>query len=328
MSPEQARGAAVDKRADIWAFGIVLYEMLTGRRTFAEETVSDTLAAVLKTEPNWSALPRDTPVPIRRLLRRCLERDRKRRLPDIAIARIEIDEALSAPPDATVATPPAPPSKRALLPWALAALATLAALALAILHFRETRPPERVLRYSIPAPEKSTIQNFALSPDGRYLAIAAEQDGKRRLWVRALDALQSQLLPGTDDATLPFWSPDSAYIGFFAQGKLRKIAVNGGPAQTLCDAANTRGGTWNREGVVLFATLSGIQRVPAAGGVPAPLTKFDAVAGYCYPTFLPGGRRFLYLIVRAAEKSGVYVGSYGQTVDRRAYLCEKRWPSC
>ncbi len=191
MSPEQARGQNVDKRADIWSFGVVFYEMLTGRRLFGGETVSDTLAAVLKTDPDWSALPPDTPPAIRRLLRRCLDRDRKQRLADIADARLEIDEAMGRALESPV--PPRVPQARAHWRWwnAVVALVALVGLAVAVEHFRETPPQPAAVRFQIPAPEKGSFGDtgLALSPDGRQLAfIASGADGRPMLWVRPLDS--------------------------------------------------------------------------------------------------------------------------------------------
>jgi len=239
MSPEQAKGKPADRRADIWAFGVVLMEMLAGRQIYTGETVAETLASVMKDEPRWELLPASTPAGIVKLLRRCLERDPKRRLQAIGEARIAIDEALSGAPAEEAVRPLAPPRPRPI-PWVVTAVATIAALVLAFLYFRQAPQAERVQRYTIAPPEKSSIQTFAISPDGRYIAMAASTEGKLQLWVRALDALQAQLLPGTEDAQLPFWSPDSRWIGFFVQGKLKKVPVNGGPAQSLCDAGGRR----------------------------------------------------------------------------------------
>jgi eukaryotic-like serine/threonine-protein kinase len=319
MPPEQAKGKRVDRRADIWAFGVVMFEMLTGRRMYDEETAPETLASVMRDEPRWAALPENTPPAVRTLLRRCLDKDPKRRLRDIGEARIALDEMSSG---AAVITTAMPPQRKpaARLPWALFAIAALAAVAVSLIHLREEPPAERVLRYTIAPPPKSSIQNFALSPDGRYLALNAVTEGKRQLWVRPLDSLQPQLLPGTDDVLSPFWSPDSRYIAFFAQGKLKKIAVAGGPAQALCDAPEGRGGTWNRDGVIVFTpnvSNSVLQQVQAAGGVPSAVITDPDAALRRYPVFLPDGKRLLYFALSSRENTGVYVASLGGPAGKR-----------
>ena len=320
MPPEQAKGKTVDRRADIWAFGVVLFEMLTGTRGYTGDTAAETLAAVLKEEVNWNKLPADTPRFVRRLLRRCLEKDPKRRLRDIGEARLMLEEPETeetAPPP--TASPAAPlPARRAWLPWAIAGLLALAASVVAWLHFREEPPVERVLRYTISAAEKTTVHSFAISPDGRYLAITGRLQGVNYLWVRRLETLATQLLPGTEGAQYPFWSPDSRHIGFFAQGKLKRIAVNGGPAQSLCDAANGRSGAWTRSGVIVFAPnpSGGIQRVPAVGGVPADVTKTKA--DHRFPELLPDDRHFFYLVsVDTPDKNGVWIASVDGKENRR-----------
>jgi Tol biopolymer transport system component/predicted Ser/Thr protein kinase len=313
MSPEQARGQKVDQRADIWSFGVVFYELLTGRRLFGGDTISDTLAAVLKTDPDWSALPPDTPPAIRRLLRRCLERDRKRRLADIADARLEIDEALEFPA-LTSATP-----ARAALRWWITAigLVALAGLAVAVVHFRETPPQPAAVRFQIPAPEKASFgsNGMALSPDGRQLAfIASGADGHPMLWVRPLDSVTAHVLPGTEGAGYsPFWSPDSRSVGFLVQGKVKKIDAAGGPPETLCDIPSVLlGGSWSRDGVVIFgASAGGLLRVPQAGGVATRLTTVDerhGEFGHLRPWFLPDGRHFLYFS-RAGPETGIYLAA-------------------
>jgi serine/threonine protein kinase/Tol biopolymer transport system component len=323
MSPEQAGGKVADRRSDIWSFGAVLYEMLSGKQAFAGESVSDTLATVMKVDPDWSALPQDTPASIHKLVRRSLTKDHKQRLQAIGDARIVIEEQLANPQsDAEVPRRAEAPAWK--LPWILAAVGIAAALIVSFLHFREARPQERVQRYSIALPENTTtIHSFAISPDGRYVAIAAAVNGKRQLWLRALDALQAQPMPGTEDATYPFWSPDSRYIGFFAQGRLKKIAASGGPAQSLCDAPNGRGGSWNREDVIVFSPSGtaegGIQRVSAAGGVPpADVTRANGVGVFRFPVFLPDGRHFLYLVTfLSVEQDGVHLSSLDGKEDRR-----------
>jgi hypothetical protein len=266
MSPEQARGVTVDKRADICAYGVVLYEMLTGREMFSGETVSDT--AVLRADFDWSLLPAETPAAIRRLLRRCLERDRKKRLRDIGDALVEIDEA----GEPVEQTPAMAPRKRAL-PWAVAAILAAVAVAVSLLHFRESTPEHRLIKFSVWPPEKSTFHNLAISPDGRRLAFITTEAGKSQLWVRPLDSLSAQPLVGVAAASYPFWSPDSRFIGFFADGKLKKIEASGGPAQALCDAPFGRAGSWNRDGVILFNGIGlPLSTVPAQGGEAKPTT--------------------------------------------------------
>jgi eukaryotic-like serine/threonine-protein kinase len=308
MAPEQAKGKIVDKRADIWAFGVVLYELLTGHRLFKGDDVSDTLAQVLTKQPDLQRVPAKA----RRLLMRCLERDPKLRLRDIGEAQFLLDDV----PSASV---PAPP-RRSVAVWGLAGL-LLVALGLASFLYLRQRPPERVvLRYTIGMPASTTnLHSFAISPDGRFVVIAATMSGKRQLWLRSLESLQAQPMPFTEEATYPFWSPDSRYVGFFAQGKLKKIAAAGGPAQSLCDAAEGRGGSWNRDDVIVFSPgPAGIdlQKVSAGGGAPADVT--GSKGAYKHPVFLPDGRRFLYVVARAeGGKAGIYVASLDGKENRR-----------
>ena len=280
MAPEQAAGKPVDKRADIWAFGVVLYEMLTGERLFDGETVSHTLADVLRAPIDFEKLAKETPPSIRNLVERCLDRNVKNRLRDIGEARVIIERVGKEPIAQQIAAAPAASGKGAKAAWAIAGLFVLATIALAVIHFRETPPPQRVMRFQIASPEKTTNPIFELSPDGRTLAFSANEGGRRRLWVRPIDSLTAQPVPGTDDATYLFWSPDSASIGFFVSGKLKKVALSGGPAQTLCDASGGRGGTWNQDGVIVFSPGLGLplERVSAAGGTPAPVTKLGVPA--------------------------------------------------
>jgi len=211
----------------------------------------------------------------------------------------------------------APGSK---LPWILAAVGISAALIVSFLYFRGQPAVERMLRYTIALPENTiSIHSFAISPDGRYVAIAAVVNGKRELWLRALDAFQAQPMPGTEDATYPFWSPDSHHIGCFAQDRIKKIAASGGPAQSLCAALNGRGGSWNREDVIVFSSAgaAGIQRVSAAGDVlPTEVTTTNGSSRF--PVFLPDGSHFLYLVTGVSvEQNGVYRGSLNGKENQR-----------
>jgi serine/threonine protein kinase len=304
MAPEQARGKVVDKRADIWSFGVVLYELLTGERLFFGEDAAETLAAVIHKQPDFAKAPRQA----RRLLEECLQKDSKQRLRDIGDAKRLLGEEQPAQ------SPPAP-RHRSWLPWCIAAFFLLVLMPANILHFRETHPVEQSLRYQIPPPGTAAAQYLALSPDGRNLAFVANNGGPNQVWVRAMDTLEARALAGTDGATYPFWSPDGAYVGFFTDGKLKKIAVAGGPPQTLCDAASGRGGTWNRAGVILFSPgpASVIFRVPAAGGAPVPVTKLSgngAGEGNRFPVFLPDGDHFVYNVGSdRPDAAGVFVGS-------------------
>jgi eukaryotic-like serine/threonine-protein kinase len=309
MSPEQARGLPADKRADIWAFGVVLYEMLTGRTTFAGETVSDTLAAVLKTDPDFALLPAETPPAIRRLLGRCLERDRRKRLHDIADARLEldtIDEAASA----AVATPAA--RRWPWLPWAALAAIPLAAAAGWLLH-RPAKAPSLPVSFSVSSPTEGRLDNmlFGLSPDGRTLALTIRSEGPASVWVRDTASGSARELPGTSRGSFAFWSADSRFVVILADDKLKRVDLAGGPAQTICDAPGFRGGSWNAAGVILFGmTGSPVMRVPASGGVPVPATTLDKAAdarAHVFPHFLPDGNRFLYR-ANAGGKRAIMMG--------------------
>ena len=321
MSPEQARGQNVDRRSDIWAFGVVLYEMLTGRQMFGGDTVSDSLAAVLKTDPDWSAIPPQTPMAIRRLLRRCLERDRMRRLSDIGDARLEIDEAMAG-----IAEPSpeaAPERPRRAFGWLnlAAGVVGLAGLAVAVVHFRETQPDPVPVRFQIPAPEKTEFGQggMALSPDGRRLAfVVTAGSGQSMLWVRSLDSVDARALPGTEGAQyVPFWSPDGRFIGFGAARTLKKVDASGGPPQALCEIpGQILGGSWSRDGTILFGyNAGGLYRVAQSGGVPAKATTSDEAhgeLGHLRPWFLPDGRHFLY-VARTANPQDFAI--YLATID-------------
>ena len=305
MSPEQARGAPVDKRTDIWAFGCVLYEMLTGRAAFGGDTITDTLARVLEREPDWDGLPADVPASIRSLLRRCLRKDPRHRLHDIADARIEIDDRdLAAAASSGLLTAPSPVVARGRhpnrLPWITAALVGLAlvgALGVGLVYLRQP-PPADLITFTIAPPAQSTFNSLngaPMSPDGRTVAFIAS--GK--LWVRPLASLTSQPLPGTEGARAPFWSPDSQSLGFFAGAKLKKVAVSGGSPVEVCDAIGVGGGTWNGENIIVFGSGVGpLQKVSFSGGPSTPVaTMGKDETGHWSPWFLPDGQHFLYLSV-------------------------------
>ncbi len=326
MAPEQARGLTVDKRADIWAFGVVFFEMLTGKRLFEGETVSDTLAAVLRQEIDWTALPAGTPAAIRQLLRRCLARSPKNRLRDIGDARLVLDEVAAGRPEENVVSGSVPgdsatrlaPTRRQR-PWLAALLllvAGFAGVATSLLLRSPRAERAREVRFQLTPPSELSPtrrgSGFELSPDGRYLVMS----NATGIWVRALDAVESLQIARVEGPTYPFWSPDGAWIGFFAEGQLRKIPREGGAAQKICDAVEGRGGSWSPDGLIVFSQkqgVDGLSRVGAQGGTPAPLTRpetSEVKEYHRYPQFLPDGQSFLFQILTAsAERAGVYVGT-------------------
>ena len=298
MSPEQARGKEADRSSDIWAFGCVLYEMLTGHPAFEGETIGEILAGVFKVDPDWRRLPGETPEAIRRLLRRSLQKERSRRLKSADDARIEIEEALSAPP--VVAQPDATPIRNARLAWVVAAVATLAFASIAVFYFRQKPMPEpHEMRLEITTPPTTDPASIAISPDGQKIVFVATSEGHSKLWVRPLDSASGRPLPGTDGASFPFWSPDSRSVGFFAEGKLKRVDVDRGAVQIVGDAPSGRGGAWNRDGTIIFtpsSTQSVIFRISAAsGGTASPLTRMDTTkeTNHRFPQFLPDGHHFL-----------------------------------
>jgi len=324
MSPEQAAGQAVDKRADIWSFGVVLWEMLTGQRLFTGDSVAHILADVLRAPIDFDKLPAATPRVIRDLVKRCLDRDVKTRLRDIGEARIAIQNVGKQPEVAAAA-----PSQLRFgwVAWGVAALAVAGAAGLALVHFREPLPQERSLRFQIPLPEKVSNADQRISPDGRYL-VFAEFGSSEPLWVRPLNSLAAQPLAGTEGASYPFWSPDGKSIGFFAGGKLKRIEATGGPALTLADAPAGRGGTWgppdgnggNSGGVILFNSTrtSPILGIPAGGGAVSPVTKIrPGEVSHRLPWFLPDGRHFFYAVLSetAGDHNTIHVGDLSSPED-------------
>ena len=312
MSPEQARGAPVDKRSDIWAFGCILYEMLTGRTAFDRPTWSDTIASVLEREPDWQALPGTTPVSIQRLVRRCLEKDVTRRLRDIGDARSELDDLLSSRTDGVPA--PAPTGAmvvRRRAPLLLAGVAAVSAIvAGAAAWMLKPEPPaaaSSIARVSISLPEGDTLGDLyqpglAISPDGRTLVYSARRpNGSGLLFARRIDTTDVTAIAGTEGGSLPFFSPDGRWIGFFAQGKLKKVLTIGGGLQTLCDAASAEGGTWSRDDTIYFAPFntSSIWKVAASGGMPTEFSQIDRRRGevsHRWPQVFPDGKTVLFTV--------------------------------
>jgi serine/threonine-protein kinase len=309
MSPEQAKGKQVDRRADVWAFGAVLYELLTGKPAFQGEDVTEVLAAVVMKEPAHDALSASTPQAIRSLLRRCLDKNLKRRLQHMGEARILIEDALSGalPAVALGAEAGAAPRKsRERLAWAAAAaVLALTAIAFAIGFVLRAPQPAQPTRLTADIGADASLYTNSgpaaiLSPDGTRLAFVARgSDQRLHIYVRSLDQLQATALSGTENARDPFFSPDGQWIGFFADARLKKISVQGGAAVTLCDALNGRGGSWGQDGTIVFApdSTSPLSKVSSAGGTPQPLTTLDKQAGeitHRWPQALPGGKAVLF----------------------------------
>jgi Tol biopolymer transport system component len=313
MSPEQARGRPVDRRADIWAFGVVLWEMLTGRRLFEGETVSDVLAAVLRAEPDLLALPADAPTRLVHLVERCTRKNPTKRLQAIGDARVELQDILERPVDEAHRTTsdaggsPARRSRLAALPWAIAGALALVVATLALLPGRSPDVP--VIEATVPPPSGGAFDVRSLSPgpptlspDGSMIVYSVRgEDGATRLWIYELASGSTRMLRDTDSARYPFWSPDSRRIGFFTQrdGKLKIVDAHGGSPRTVCDAINGKGGSWSTDGVIIFTPGHGspIHSVSEAGGDSTAITTIDATRhnSHRHPRFLPDGRRFLFL---------------------------------
>jgi len=321
MSPEQARGKRVDRRADIFAFGCLLFEMLTGRQAFSGETVSDTLAAVLRAEPDWSWLPKETPRAVVKLLKRCLEKDPRARLRDIGEARIvleNVERGVEIEEPATAASSIPVRMKRAWLPWTIAALAIVAAITSIALSDRSVAPviDAPLTQLSMVLPDGSSLalrgQNPAppaISPDGRRVVFGTSSQGGATLFVRSLDKADAVELPGTEGAAYPFWSPDSHQIGFFAGGKLKRVDATGGPATAICDAALGKGATWAADGSIYFAPnyASGIFKVSSEGGAAQAVTVADSAHGevsHRFPRMLPDQKHFLYMSRAVSARTG------------------------
>ncbi len=328
MSPEQAKGKSADRRADIWSFGVVLYEMLTGQQAFGGETVSDSLASVIKDAPDFTKLPAQTPQRIRELLSRCLQKDPKQRVQAIGDARIVLEEAIQdvksgssssgsvATPGSSIANaqtqshaPNEPPTKSTtrLLPWLIAAALALGLVAaLSALWHAPHSAEARTVELALPIPpgqalDQSNGAAFAFSPDGSRIAyvVAPAEGGEGRLYVRDLDKSDAVELEGAGPAAAPFFSPDGQWIGYFGDSKLKKISVRGGTPIALAGSTGYRGGDWSEDGTIVYPRefTSGLYRIPAAGGEPAPITTLDPARReitHRWPQFLPGGQALIF----------------------------------
>jgi WD40 repeat protein len=304
MSPEQLEGKEADARSDIFAFGCVLYEMATGHKAFAGKSQASLIGSIMNKEPApISAVSPMAPPALDRIVRKCLAKDPEDRWQSAADLGSELQWIAAGGSQTGIAAPVAASRHRRLTwqPWAAAAV--LAAVAFAAAWLLRRPAPAPVLRTSIELPPKMDLDgantSLALSPDGTVLAIAASSaDGKQQLWIRRMDGFGVQPLPGTDDASCPFWSPDSTFIGFFADHKLKKVPAAGGTVQTICDAVDGRGASWSVKDVIVFAPapFGGLSKVPAAGGTPVPVTRQDKPgATDRLPWFLPDGRRLLFV---------------------------------
>jgi eukaryotic-like serine/threonine-protein kinase len=328
MAPEQAKGQEADKRSDIWAFGCVLYEMLTGRRPFDGEDTTDVLGAVVRLEPAWEALPSNVPAPVRTLLKQCLVKDRRRRVGDVAAVLFVLDHQAGV-------TPTGPQASRSnRIAWLVAAVSILAMIATAVVALRMSRsgaPASDPVQFSIAAPEKTVFggpaaggtgraAQLAISPDGRTIVFVAGAQSAFQIWLRPVASGEARPIQGTEGGAFPFWSPDSQFVAFFAGGKLKKVAIAGGPPVELSDAATGRGGSWSRDNVIVFdrAIGSGLFRVSSGGGVPTPVTALaDGEDAHRWPHFLPDGKHFFYTAVTGtccpATKPGtIKIGSLDQ----------------
>ncbi|MCI0567838.1 MAG: protein kinase [Acidobacteria bacterium] len=323
MAPEQLEGKEADARTDLFAFGAVLYEMATGRKAFSGGSQASLISAIMASEPAAiSTLQPLAPPLLDRVVATCLAKnpeDRCQSARDLMSQLKWISEMGSSPGALKAAGAPIRGRERFL--WGLTALSLLAALAAGAAAMRSARQstgPQRPTRSSIVTPELSALRATAMSPDGsRLVIVARDSSGRKMLWVRSLASLTVQPLAGTDNSSFPFWSPDSRWIGFFADGKLKKIDVSGGPPQTLCDAPLSRGGSWSSAGVILFAPVvdGPLYQVSTSGGIPAQVTQLDTSRGestHRWPSFLPDGNHFLYLVASFGgrrEKMGIYAGS-------------------
>jgi serine/threonine-protein kinase len=327
MSPEQARGKPADRRADIWAFGCVFFELLTGRQTFDGETVTDCLSAVISREPDWSRLPLDTPESVRRVLRHCLAKDPRQRLHSIADARIDLDD--SAPVARTAIPVPVQPSRAR---WVIAAGAVLLAAALAawLLTGPRHAPQQLPISGAIPLQDDVSLDRtfplLALTPDGRNVIYAAQRGPASGLYVRSLGSEQETLLPNTENARMPFVSPDGEWVGFFADGKLKKIRLSGGPAVILCEAQSPRGAAWSGDMIVFTASPTGpLLGVSASAGVPQTLTRIDPAIESTnrWPAALPGSPAVLFTSTRRGDYSNSRVELLDLKTRQRRVLLEQ-----
>jgi serine/threonine protein kinase len=325
MSPEQAKGRPADKRSDIWAFGCVLYETLTGMRAFDGDDVSETLAAVLRGQPAWEVLPSQTPRSVMRLLRRCLAKERTQRLADMADAQLDLHDAhtpTSEPADAFTGLP-----RGERRTW-VSALVVLTISAATLTWFLRPTPRVPEMRLEIATQPTDQPSSLAISPDGQKLVFAAISDGRAQLWLRPLNSVSARPLPGTANGIRPFWSPDGRSIAFFADNQLKRIDPDSNSVQKLANATIGFGGTWIGDTILFSAGIGPILRVPAGGGTPEPVNETEkpsAGGGYRLPQFLPDGRHFFFMAPRVgprAPERAVHIGELGQVGSQQLLLAD------
>jgi eukaryotic-like serine/threonine-protein kinase len=320
MSPEQIQGIEADARSDIFSFGVMLFEMVTGKRTFEGKTQASIVGQILAVDPpSVSTLRPQIPPGLDRVIRLCLDKDPNERIQTAHDLKLQL-QAIAETAPTTTQSPAVVSARQSWLPWVAAGVLAVAAIAFATAYIQSLHAPQASVHSYILPPEKTTFSLSGtsagppvLSPDGLRVAFVATADGKQMLWIRPLNSAVAQPMSGTDGATYPFWSPDSRYVGFFAVGKLNKVDARGGPPQALCDAASGRGGTWNRDGVIIFSptSTSALVRVDAAGGTPVPLTTLDSKeTSHRWPDFLPDGKHFLYFAHGSTNAdSGIYLAA-------------------
>ena len=337
MSPEQTRGEEVDRRADVWAFGCVLYEMLTGRLAFDGGSRSDIVVAILEREPDWSLLPASTPLSVRRLLRRCLQKDRQRRFRDIGDARLELEDAIAGerPSDAPGSVIAAPVTRRRPTWLRSAALVGiglvgggLAAMAWLQTTRRVTAADE--VRFSMTLPDEERLAEtelggLAMRPDGRAVVYVSTRGATTQLVLRTLDGAAARPLQGTLGAVSPFFSPDGNWVGFFADGKLKKVQLSGGTPTAICDAPDGLGGSWSPSNTIVFAAATGssLQQVSADGGTPARATELDVSRSefsHRWPQFLPDGDTLLFTVGTVGEWDDAEIASQSLRTGKRTSI--------
>jgi serine/threonine protein kinase len=321
MSPEQIQGIEADARSDIFSFGVMLFEMVTGKRTFEGKTQASIVGQILAVDPpSVSILRPQTPPGLDRVIRLCLDKDPDERIQTAHDLKLEL-QGIAEAPLITTQSATVVPARRPWLPWTAAAVLAIATIVFALAYLQSARAPQVSVHSYILPPEKATFLltgNAAgpptLSPDGLRIAFVAKNaDGKQMLWIRPLNSAVAQPMSGTEGATYPFWSADSRYVAFFAAGKLNKVDASGGPPQALCDAPSGRGGTWNSTGTIIFTpdSTAGVAHVDAAGGTRVALSTVDAKeTSHRWPDFLPDGNHFLYFAHGSTiADSGIYLAA-------------------